>query len=60
VFNVVPLEKANVQSFEDFESSVLELRKIMFNTFYTWISLYQHIIICLFLSFADFFNFFFF
>jgi hypothetical protein len=27
----------NVRSFENIETSMLELRKILFNTFYTWI-----------------------
>jgi hypothetical protein len=35
VCNVVYLERENAWSFEDVETSVIELRRIMFNTLYT-------------------------
>jgi hypothetical protein len=42
------------RNFEDVETSVIELRRIMFNTLYTWLLAHHSL---LFSSFADFLNF---
>jgi hypothetical protein len=44
----------NARSFEDIETSVVELKRIMFNALYTWIAAHHSL---LFSSFSDFLNF---
>jgi hypothetical protein len=44
----------NARSFEDVESSVIELREILFYTFYNWIFAHHSFLV---FSFADFLNF---
>jgi hypothetical protein len=46
--------------FEAVETSVTELLKIMFNTFYTWISAHHRLLVSSFADFESFFFFFFF
>jgi hypothetical protein len=54
VFNVVSLAREEARSFEDVETSMIELRKIMFNTLYIWIFARHSMLVS---SFAFFFNF---
>jgi predicted metallo-beta-lactamase superfamily hydrolase len=44
----------NARNFEDVETSVTELRKIVFNTLYTWIAAHHSLLVS---NFADFLNF---
>jgi hypothetical protein len=44
----------NAQSFEDVETLVIELWKIMFNTFYTWIFAHHSLLISSFVNFLNF------
>jgi hypothetical protein len=47
-------QERNAQNFEDVETSLTELRKIVINTLHTWISTYHSLLVT---SFADFLNF---
>jgi hypothetical protein len=54
VFNVVYLERANARCFEDRETSVVELKNIMFKSFYTWIVAHNSLHFSSFSEFLDF------